>query len=251
MTTPSHRGVAIWAEGLVRRYGSGLAAVAALRGCSFTVAAGEFVAIMGPSGCGKSTLLHLVGGMDRPDEGDLWVLRTRLPALDERAAARFRRTQVGFLFQELNLLRNLDARTNVELAARLAGVRPAAARQRCDELFAKLGLAPAARRLPTSLSGGERQRVAIARALVNRPPLLLADEPTGSLDRATGQSVMQILADLHRGGQTILLVTHDAAVAAWADRVLIMADGLIVDSERPEPGMARERIAARLAARGL
>jgi putative ABC transport system ATP-binding protein len=209
-----------------RTYG----AVPAVDGVSLTVGAGAFVAVMGPSGSGKSTLLNLIAGLDRPSSGTVVVDGVDLATLGEAALARFRRRRVGFVFQFFNLLGSLTVAGNIRVPAQLAGVKPRVAAQRVRELLDQLDLAGVADHFPARLSGGERQRVAVARALVNRPALLLADEPTGALDSRAGEHVMELLAGLHRGGQTILLVTHDAKLAATAaDRVVTLRDGRVLD----------------------
>jgi putative ABC transport system ATP-binding protein len=203
----------------------------ALEGVDLTVAAGESVAVMGPSGSGKSTLLHLVAGLDRPTAGEVEVAGAVLNKLSETALARFRRERVGIVFQFFHLLEDLTARDNVLLPAQLAGVSRREARERADELLDALGVAGRADAYPARLSGGERQRVAVARALVNRPPLLLADEPTGAVDARAGAQIMELLRDLNASGQTILLVTHDPALAQrCATRIVDVRDGRL--SER-------------------
>jgi putative ABC transport system ATP-binding protein len=198
----------------------------ALAGVDLTVAAGEAVAVMGPSGSGKSTLLNVVAGLDRPTGGSVEVAGVRLDKLSERGLALFRRAHIGIVFQFFHLLDEMTVRDNVILPARLAGTRVGSARRRADELLELLGLAQKADAYPARLSGGQRQRVAIARALVNRPELLLADEPTGAVDQAAAASVRDLLRDLNNDGQTLLLVTHDPAVARAAGRRLVtMTDG--------------------------
>jgi len=205
-------------------------AAPALCGVSLTVQAGEFVAVMGPSGSGKSTLLNLIAGLDRPSSGTVVVDGVDLATLGEGGLARFRRQRVGFVFQFFNLLGSLTVAGNIRIPAQLARVKPRVAEQRVHQLLDQLDLAGVADHFPTRLSGGERQRVAVARALVNRPALLLADEPTGALDSRAGDHVMELLARLHRDGQTILLVTHDAKLAATAaDRVVTLRDGRVLD----------------------
>jgi putative ABC transport system ATP-binding protein len=204
----------------------------ALNGVSVAVEKGEFAAIMGPSGSGKSTMLNLVAGLDRPSSGSVTVGGTDLGKLGEAGLARFRRDHIGFVFQFFYLLPNLTALENVLIPAQLKGsVVPGRAR----ELLEQLGIADVANRYPARLSGGQQQRVAIARALINNPTLLLADEPTGALDTHTGDQVMELLGQLHRDGQTILLVTHDAKLATrYAARVISVMDGKIVDDARLE-----------------
>ncbi|GAA0448749.1 ABC transporter ATP-binding protein [Actinoplanes capillaceus] len=200
----------------------------ALDGVDLTVAAGEAVAVMGPSGSGKSTLLNLVAGLDRPTSGDVEVAGTALTRLSEKALARFRRSGIGIVFQFFHLIDDLTARDNVLVPADLAGAGRRAARARAAELLETLGVAGRADAYPAELSGGERQRVAIARALINRPPLLLADEPTGAVDAATGEQVAELLRELNRNGQTVLLVTHDADLAnRCATRTIEVRDGRV------------------------
>jgi len=215
------------ARGLYKTYRDGEMRYPALRGIDLQVEPGEFVALMGPSGSGKSTLLHLIGGLDRPDAGYLRVAGFDLPSMDETALALFRRHHVGIVFQYFNLLHHLDAVTNVMLPALLAGAGPGSARARALALMEQLGIAPLAAKRPPQLSGGERQRVAIARALINRPQLLLADEPTGSVDEAAAACILDLFRAANAAGQTILLVTHDPAVAAQAGRVVHLRDGKI------------------------
>jgi putative ABC transport system ATP-binding protein len=207
--------------------------VRALRGVDLDVAPGEFVAVMGPSGCGKSTLLHLVAGLDRPDDGDVVVAGTSLVGLADRDLVALRRRHVGIVFQFFNLVDAMTAAENVAVAALLAGARRRDAAARAADLLDLLGVGPKADHLPATLSGGERQRLAIARALANEPTVLLADEPTGSLDSEGGAEVLELLARLHRStGQAIVLVTHDPAVAAGASRIVRMRDGVVVDDGR-------------------
>lgn len=220
-------------EGVVKEYAG---RVPALRGVTLEIADGEFVALMGPSGCGKSTLLHLLGGMDRCSGGRLRWGDEDLTQFDERRLIRYRRDQVGFVFQFFNLLPTLTAAENVALPALLAGKSPAAAQARAGSLLAEVGLAGRTRHLPSTLSGGEQQRAAIARALVNQPKLLLADEPTGSLDSANGRKIIELLQQLHRTMRmTIVLATHDAEIAAAAERTIYLRDGLLGSSETVAP----------------
>jgi putative ABC transport system ATP-binding protein len=195
---------------------------------------GESVAVMGPSGSGKSTLLNLIAGLDRPTNGTVRVGGQQVGTLSETGAARFRRRQVGMIFQFFNLLDDMTVADNVLLPAQLAGVSAAEARARLDELLATLRITQHKNAYPARLSGGERQRVAIARALVNRPPLLLADEPTGALDTATGEEIGELLLDLNRAGQTLILVTHDPVLGArYAKRVIRIVDGQIAAAVVP------------------
>ncbi|WP_030226888.1 ABC transporter ATP-binding protein [Streptomyces sp. NRRL WC-3626] len=211
-------------EGVAKRYDSGGAPV--LGPLTLSVAKGEALAVTGPSGSGKSTLLNLVAGLDRPTEGSVTVAGRRIDRWGERALATFRRAHIGMAFQFFNLLDDLTVTDNIQLPARLTGTGRRAAEARADELMEMLGIQKHARAHPGRLSGGERQRVAVARALVNRPELLLADEPTGALDTASGHDVRDLLTDLHRAGQTIVLVTHDPALAAaCATRTIHLVDG--------------------------
>ena len=219
-------------RGLRKEYGKGEGLVRAVDGVDLDVAAGETVAVMGPSGCGKSTLLHLLGGLDRPSGGEVSLNGRRIDELGEKALARMRRSAVGFVFQAFHLMEELTAIENVELSALLAGRSPRAARRRAQELLEQVGLADRARFLPSALSGGQRQRVAIARALSNEPLVVLADEPTGNLDSAATLDVLQLFESLHESGQTLVIVTHDARIAATADRMISMRDGAFVDETR-------------------
>ena len=221
--------MAIETRDLRKTFRSDGVAVEALRGVDLRVAPKEFVAVMGPSGCGKSTLLHLLGGLDRPTAGVVTVVGRRIDALDESARAVLRRETVGFVFQAYNLIPNLTVADNVDLPGLLAGRPPAEVARRREELLAALGIAAKVRALPSDLSAGQRQRVALARALVNRPAVLLADEPTGNLDSRSGAEVMALLRRFHAAGQTILLVTHDPQVASFAERLIFMRDGQLVD----------------------
>lgn len=211
--------------GLSRVYGQGGSRVAALDGVTLDIPTGQTLAVTGPSGCGKSTLLHLLGGLDRPDEGEVWLGGRRIDLLGERALARLRRRAVGFVHQDFHLMDELTAAENVELPALLAGDSPRTARARAAALLHRVGLADRDRHLPSQLSGGQRQRVAIARALVNEPLVVLADEPTGNLDTAATHEVLRLFADLRATGQTLVLVTHDERVAATADRIVSLHDG--------------------------
>jgi putative ABC transport system ATP-binding protein len=203
--------------------------VRALRGVNLTVGMGEFVALMGPSGCGKSTLLNLVAGLEVPDEGDIMVAGDPVTGRSEDELARLRRRHIGLVFQFFNLLEGMTVLENVVLPAIIAGHKRKMAETRAVGLLDLLGIGDKAMAVPGVLSGGQRQRLAIARALANDPTLLLADEPTGALDSEGGDEVIELMRRLHRGGQTIVLVTHDAEVAAAAGRVVRMRDGRIVD----------------------
>jgi putative ABC transport system ATP-binding protein len=212
----------------------------ALAGVSLNIPSGQFAAAMGPSGSGKSTLLNMIAGLDRPTRGEVRVDDVSVNRLGEAALARYRRAKLGFVFQFFNLLDRLTVLDNVLLPAQLVGLKPRVAQERAHTLLAQLGIAEKARAYPGRLSGGERQRVAIARALINQPAVLLADEPTGALDSRSGEAVMDMLAQIHREGQTVLLVTHDAKLAAsYASRVLTMRDGRIVDDALLSPPEAQ------------
>ena len=230
--TSTGEGSVLRACGLRREYGKGEALVRAVDGVSLDVAAGETVAVMGPSGCGKSTLLHLLGGLDRPTGGEVWLAGRSLGRLGERGLARLRRDAVGFVFQAFHLMDELTAVENVELPALLAGRSARAARRRAAGLLERVGLADRGAFLPTALSGGQRQRVAIARALVSDPLVVLADEPTGNLDSEATLEVLRLFESLHTAGQTLVIVTHDSRIAATADRLIGMRDGAFVDETR-------------------
>jgi putative ABC transport system ATP-binding protein len=208
---------------------------AALDGVSLRVRRGEAVAVMGPSGCGKSTLLNMIAGLDRPTSGSVVVHSEDLGKLDEKGLALFRRRRIGIIFQFFNLLDDLSALDNVALAAQLTGTAAAQARRRALELLGELGVADRKDAYPGVLSGGERQRVAVARALMNRPAVLLADEPTGALDSRSGEQVLDLLIDLNQIGQTLLLVTHDQRLATrCASRVVTLSDGQVAGEVRLE-----------------
>jgi putative ABC transport system ATP-binding protein len=213
---------------VTKTYDSG--AAPAVSDVSLSVAPGEAVAIMGPSGSGKSTLLNLIAGMDRPTTGEILVGGQRVDKLSETGVARFRRGQVGMIFQFFNLLDDMTVIDNVLLPAQLAGMPAGQARTRAEELLAALRITARKDAYPARLSGGERQRVAIARALVNRPAVLLADEPTGAVDTATGDEIGELLLDLNASGQTLILVTHNPDLAAkYAQRVISIADGRVAN----------------------
>ncbi|WP_239115266.1 ABC transporter ATP-binding protein [Planotetraspora kaengkrachanensis] len=219
----------IRATGLVKIYQTGGLPVPAVRGVDLVVEPGEFVAIMGPSGSGKSTFVHMLGGLETRTSGEIWLDGKRADTLSESGWAVLRRQKVGFVFQFFNLVTNMTVADNVELPALLGGASPKHARERREYLLAELGLEERAGAAPGQLSGGEQQRVALARALANQPRLLLADEPTGNLDSRNTRDVLKLLGKVHRQGQTIVLVTHDARVASMADRVVSLLDGQIVD----------------------
>ncbi len=236
----SRVGPVLRARGLEKEYGRGEGLVRALDGLELEVASGETLAVMGPSGCGKSTLLHLLGGLERPSGGEVWLAGSRIDRLSEKLLARLRRRAIGFVFQAFHLMDELTAVENVELPALLAGRSPRAARRRAAELLDQVGLTDRAKHLPSALSGGERQRVAIARALSNEPLVVLADEPTGNLDSAATLDVLRLLDSLRAAEQTLLIVTHDARIAATADRLISMRDGAFVEETRLTHGTTGE-----------
>jgi putative ABC transport system ATP-binding protein len=217
------------ARSLAKTYDTGGAGVDALRGVDLAIERGEFVAIMGPSGCGKSTLLNLLAGLDRPTAGEVRLDDERIDQLSETQLARLRRRKFGFVFQFFNLVPTLSAVENVELPLLLVGRRRRDARRTADELLSGLGIADKHGAAPVQLSGGQQQRVALARALANTPDILLGDEPTGNLDSAAAREVLGLLRAAGDRGQTLLLVTHDARVAAAADRVVTLRDGRVTD----------------------
>ena len=227
-----HVGPVLRTSRLEKEYGHGAGLVRALDAVELEVAPGETLAVMGPSGCGKSTLLHLLGGLERPSGGEVWLAGRRIDQLSEKALARLRRRAIGFVFQAFHLMDELTAVENVELPALLAGRSPGAARRRAAELLEQVGLTDRSEHLPSALSGGQRQRVAIARALSNEPLVVLADEPTGNLDSAATLDVLRLLDNLGSAGQTLVIVTHDARIAATADRLISMRDGAFVDETR-------------------
>jgi putative ABC transport system ATP-binding protein len=222
---------AVRVRGLARRFESDGAPVRALRGVDLTVDQGEFVAVNGPSGSGKSTLLNLVAGLDTPTDGEILVAGISLTGRDENARALVRREHIGIVFQFFNLLEGMTALENVTFPAIVAGMPRRAAETRAYRLLDMLALTGKEDNLPVVLSGGQRQRLAIARALANAPTILLADEPTGALDTAGGNEVLELFRRLHADGQTILLVTHDVHVAAAADRIVRLRDGRVVTDD--------------------
>jgi ABC-type lipoprotein export system ATPase subunit len=224
------------ARGIRKDYGSGEGLVRAVDGIDLDVIRGETVAVMGPSGCGKSTLLHLLGGLDRPTAGELWLAGRRIDEMSERALAHLRRSDIGFVFQAFQLMDELTVLENVELPALLAGRSPRAARRRAAELLERVGLTQRTAHLPTALSGGQRQRVAIARALANDPVIVFADEPTGNLDSVATTELLRLFDALHTSGLTLVIVTHDERVAATADRLISMRDGAFVGDTRLSGG---------------
>jgi putative ABC transport system ATP-binding protein len=205
--------------------------VAAVDGVDLEIEAGEAVALVGPSGSGKSTLLNLIGGLDRPTSGEIWVDGENIARAPAKRLVVHRRTRIGFIFQSFNLLAHRTALENVEVPLMLAGLPRKERQARARELLTRMGLGARTDHRPSQLSGGEQQRVAIARALANRPSILLADEPTGNLDSATGAEVMSLLRELKSGGLTIVLVTHDMTVASYMDQIVRLRDGKIVAIE--------------------
>ncbi|MGW1916179.1 ABC transporter ATP-binding protein [Streptomyces sp. NPDC002076] len=221
-------------DGVRKEYGE----TVALDGVSLGIRAGEAVAVMGPSGCGKSTLLNMIAGLDRPTAGRVVVHGESVGELGEKRLALYRRRRIGMIFQFFNLIDDLSALDNVALAAQLTGTPARQARRRALELFEELGIADRRNAYPAVLSGGERQRVAVARALMNRPALLLADEPTGALDSRAGEQVMDLLIDLNQIGQTLVIVTHDERLAQrCASRLVQLADGRVTGEHTLEPSV--------------
>lgn len=234
------------ARELAKTYQSGGTKVLALRGIDLAIEEAEFVAIMGPSGCGKTTVLNLLGGLDIPTAGEVYLASQRIDTMNEAKRSIMRRREVGIVFQTFNLIGNLTVADNVELPALLAGYSTKQARARRDELLDQLGVADKAKALPASLSGGQQQRVAVARALVNNPSVLLADEPTGNLDTQSSHDVMALLGRCNAGGQTIVLVTHNHVVASSANRIVHLRDGLIVNETRVNAKRDPKAILSRL-----
>jgi putative ABC transport system ATP-binding protein len=230
--------VVLEARNLAKTYDTGGSKVLALRGIDLAVRRGEFVAIRGPSGCGKSTLLNLLAGLDRPTAGEVWLDGERIDELGETRLAHLRRRKIGFVFQFFNLIPTLSVVENVELPLLLVGRGRREARGSAGDLLSGLGVLDKQAAAPSQLSGGEQQRVALARALAAGPDVVLADEPTGTLDSAAARDVMGLLRAARDRGQTLLLVTHDASVASAADRVITLRDGLVVDSSHLSPGHA-------------
>ena len=214
-------------RGVTRTYQVGSRLFYALRDVSLSIEQGEFVAIIGPSGSGKSTLLNLIAGIDKPTSGEVWVSGIRIDLLDEDALARWRGRTVGIVFQFFQLLPTLTVLENIALPMQLRQLWASPDLNRAREMLACVGLSDHAHKLPSELSGGEKQRVALARALINDPPMLIADEPTGNLDSTTGEQVVDLLADQHRAGKTVILVTHEPRLAEAASRHIRMLDGRI------------------------
>jgi putative ABC transport system ATP-binding protein len=230
---------------VVKRYGGGATEVRALTDVSLTIAPGELVAVMGPSGCGKSTLLHLAGGLEDPTAGQIRVAGLDVPLMSAAERASLRRTDVGYVFQRLNLVVSLTALENVMLPLELEGVRTREARARAREALATVGLTEQLDRFPDDFSGGQQQRIAVARGIVGRRRLLLGDEPTGALDTITGDQVVELIASLPgREGTAVLLVTHEPRYASWADRVVFLRDGRIVDQSAVDPPDADDSVFA-------
>jgi putative ABC transport system ATP-binding protein len=217
---------------LTRAYEMGTERILALRGVTLDIARNEYLAIMGPSGSGKSTMMNLLGCLDTPTGGEYWLNGEEVSRLSDDALARVRNREIGFVFQTFNLLPRANALHNVELPLVYAGVGGRERRARALEALTRVGLADRVHHRPNELSGGQRQRVAIARALVNRPSILLADEPTGNLDSVTSEEIMQVFADLHRAGQTVIMVTHEPDIAAHAERTVVLRDGRVESDRR-------------------
>lgn len=216
--------------GLEKTFDMGAVSVRALAGVDLTIEQNTFCLIMGPSGSGKSTLLYLLGGLDRPTGGHILVNQQSIDGFDENKLAHYRRHMVGMVFQSFNLIPSMTALENVAFPMRFNGVSRRRRKDRAKELLALVGLEDRAYHKPTELSGGQQQRVAIARALVNNPEIIMADEPTGNLDTSSGDSIMSVLADLHRNGATIVMVTHDPRLVRYATRVVQLLDGRIVSN---------------------
>jgi putative ABC transport system ATP-binding protein len=233
----------IVAADLVKTYTMGDQTVHALRGVSLSIEAGDFVAIMGASGSGKSTLMNILGCLDRPTSGRYWLAGEEVEDMAPDALASIRNRRIGFVFQQFNLLPRTSALENVELPMVYAGVKPAERRTRAQAALDRVGLGARGGHTPSELSGGQQQRVAIARALVNQPSLILADEPTGALDSKTSEDIMRLLTDLNHQGMTVVLVTHENDIAAWARRRLVFRDGAIVEDVR-QPGHVEAAVSA-------
>ena len=224
-------------KGLAREYDMGGERIHALRGVTLEIRRNEYVAIMGPSGSGKSTLMNLLGCLDTPSAGEYWLNGQEVSRLSDNALARVRNKEIGFVFQTFNLLARATALHNVELPLVYAGASAKERRKRAVSALTRVGLGERMQHRPNELSGGQRQRVAIARALVNEPSILLADEPTGNLDSTTSEEIMRVFGQLHAQGQTVIIVTHEASIAAYAHRVVVIKDGMI-ETDRPNPSVA-------------
>ena len=235
----TNNGALIQIAGMTKVYKMGEVQVHALRGVSLEVRQGEYLAIMGASGSGKSTLMNMIGLLDRPTSGRYWIRGEETSRLGKRKLADLRNHEIGFVFQQFNLLPRISARRQVELPLFYAGTSRRVGREMADEALALVGLADRAGHRPDELSGGQQQRVAIARALVNKPSILLADEPTGALDSKTGAEVLDLVDQLHAQGLTVIVVTHDPLVAQRAERVITLSDGLIVSDEGNGKKLAR------------
>jgi putative ABC transport system ATP-binding protein len=225
-------------RGVTRQYDMGGEIVRALRGVDLAIRRNEYVAIMGPSGSGKSTLMNLIGCLDTPSEGEYWLNGTLVSRMSDDALARVRNREIGFVFQTFNLLPRASALHNVELPLVYAGIGSAERKARATEALERVQLGGRLSHRPNELSGGQRQRVAIARALVNRPSILLADEPTGNLDSATSEEIMRVFAELADSGQTVIMVTHEPDIAAHAQRVIVLRDGLLASDDARLPSTA-------------
>jgi len=223
--------VIILTHKLTREYDMGSELVRALRGVSVQIRKNEYVAVMGPSGSGKSTLMNLVGCLDTPTSGEYWLNGQKVSDLEDDELARIRNKEIGFVFQTFNLLPRADALHNVELPLIYAGLSARHRRAQAKHALERVGLADRMDHKPNELSGGQRQRVAIARALVNEPSILLADEPTGNLDSTTSMEIMGVFAELHRQGQTVVMVTHEQDIAAHAARIITLRDGLVATDQ--------------------
>jgi len=221
----------IQVRGLAREYDMGSERVPALRGVTLDIGRNDYVAIMGPSGSGKSTMMNLLGCLDTPTGGEYWLNGKEVSRLSDDELARVRNREIGFVFQTFNLLPRATALHNVELPLVYAGVRSRERRERALEALERVGLGHRVDHRPNELSGGQRQRVAIARALVNRPSILLADEPTGNLDSVTSEEIMGVFGELHRAGQTVIMVTHEPDIAAHAERIVVLRDGQVESDE--------------------
>ena len=227
----------IEARELVKTYTMGDQTVHALRGVSLDIGKGDFVAIMGASGSGKSTLMNILGCLDLPTSGEYRLAGEEVEGMAQDQLASIRNRRIGFVFQQFNLLPRTSALENVELPMLYAGVKAAARRERALAALARVGLAERSGHTPSELSGGQQQRVAIARALVNQPQLILADEPTGALDTKTSEDIMRLLTELNAQGMTVVIVTHETDIAAWARRKLVFRDGLIVEDVQQKGGV--------------